>query len=98
MSLESVGIIEDVSYCADGKIALDTAFSHLEDALKRYNGSLLQPISAMLLDIQMPMKSGLQVVSEVDEFCARHSDKLIKPAIIYLSSYVSESIKAKIKK
>jgi len=98
LSLESVGIIDNVSYCADGKIALDTAISRFEEALKQYNGSPQQPISAMLLDIQMPMKSGLQVVSEVDAFCARQSGKLVKPVMIYLSSYVTEMVKTKIEK
>jgi len=30
----------------------------------------------MLLDIQMPMKSGLRVVEEVRTFCEENSDKL----------------------
>lgn len=50
----------------------------------------------MLLDIQMPMKSGLQVVSEVSKFCALHKDKLYEPIYIYCSAYVTQTFKDKI--
>ena len=50
----------------------------------------------MLLDIQMPMKSGLQVVSEVSKFCALHKDKLFEPIYIYHSAYVTQTFKDKI--
>ena len=97
VSLESVGI-ENAQYCADGEIALDVAFNFLKEAVGAYKGVKLKPISAMLLDIQMPMKSGLQVVSEVTKFCALHKEKLFEPIYIYHSAYVSQTFKDKIEK
>jgi CheY-like chemotaxis protein len=89
LNLESVGITRNVSYCSDGLIASNTAIDFLKEAKANFCEYKLRPISAMLLDIQMPMKSGLQVVEEVRTFCKENSDKLICPIFIFLSSYIT---------
>jgi len=69
LNLESIGITRNVSYCSDGLIASDTAIDLLKNAKANFTGRKLRPIAAMLLDIQMPMKSGLRVAEDVKTFC-----------------------------
>jgi len=85
-----------VSYCSDGLIASDTAIDLLKTARANFIGEKLRPIAAMLLDIQMPMKSGLRVVDEVRTFCEENSEKLHQPTFIFLSSYITADFKKKI--
>jgi len=96
LNLESIGITRNVSYCSDGLIASDTAIELLKAAKAKFSGEKLRPIAAMLLDIQMPMKSGLRVVEEVRAFCEENSDKLHQPTFIFLSSYITPDFKMKI--
>jgi hypothetical protein len=42
------------------------------------------------------MKSGLRVVEDVKMFCAEHSEELICPIFIFLSSYMTQDFKKKI--
>ena len=49
----------------------------IDDAIKAYNGQLLQPIALMLLDMQMQMKKGVDVVQTLKPIFESQKDCLI---------------------
>jgi len=50
----------------------------------------------MLLDQQMPMKSGVKVVLEVKKFYSLMQEKLILPKFVVVTDSVNESLKHRV--
>lgn len=62
--LGDIGVIEQCSFYTNGQEAIDSATSVVRTALDHYSSrgiakQELRPITAMLLDLQMPLKNGL---------------------------------------
>jgi hypothetical protein len=50
----------------------------------------------MLLDQQMPMKSGVKVVLEVKKFYSLMQEKLILPKFVVVTDSINESLKHRV--
>lgn len=59
--ITDLSLIEKTHFCMDGQEAIQS----VENLLKRPPPGVERPISIMLLDYQMPKKSGLDVVHAV---------------------------------
>lgn len=71
--MSELGVQQITSFCINGQEAIDTAKRILEQTLVDFEGHVrkLRPISFMLLDFQMPLKNGIQVLQEVLEIFNR---------------------------
>ena len=60
-NLEKIGVSQGVKFCFDGKEAVDEAMAVLNHALQQMKPGQkrIRPISAFLLDVQMPYKTGI---------------------------------------
>ena len=76
-----LSLSDRTTFCRDGQEAIDSAFAIVAN---RQAGEV-QPISLMILDFQMPKKTGLQVVSEVKLLFADLG--LTPPRIVFLTGY-----------
>ena len=72
MKINAVGINVNCEYCIDGQETLQVALDILEDTLKEQSNERVRPIAMMLLDLQMPFKSGIDVVKEMQKFYTLH--------------------------
>lgn len=55
-------------FCINGQVAINQIKEHLDNSLydsANDNLTSIKPISLLLLDFQMPIKNGIQVVQEV---------------------------------
>ena len=59
LTLKQIGIITNVKYCHDGASALEAALSIARDALSNFRNIRVRPIGLILVDFQMPMKTGV---------------------------------------
>lgn len=66
----------------------------------------LQPVGLMILDFQMPLKNGIQVVQELREFFKNTIDEvertipgiiLLEPEIVFLTAHASPIFKSHLK-
>jgi CheY-like chemotaxis protein len=64
---------------------------------------VVKPISIILLDLQMPRKSGIQVMTETKEFfrnlnnLADDGVEILEPRIVLLTSYLTPGLRQHIK-
>ena len=68
MNINNLGIDSKIEYCIDGRETLQVALEILEEALSAPPSGRVRPISLMLLDLQMPFKTGIEVVKEMRKF------------------------------
>ena len=89
LNLAEVGVKENVTYCSDGSIAIEAALGYLNlnSGLNEMNARPIRPVALMLLDFQMPMKTGLQVIEQIRSFCETHKDKIISPKFVILTAF-----------
>ena len=73
----------------------------VENALPGYKpDQVFKPIDFMLLDYQMPKKTGIQVVMEAREYfkkTAQTYDKLDEPVYVFLTAFATPSFKKHLK-
>jgi CheY-like chemotaxis protein len=93
INLAEVGVNENVTYCSDGSIAIAAALDFLRAGLNEWHDRPIRPITLMLLDFQMPMKTGLQVIEQVRNFCEAHQDKIISPKFVILTAFATKAFK-----
>ena len=93
LNLAEVGVKENVTYCSDGSIAIEAALGYLNAGLNKMNARPIRPVALMLLDFQMPMKTGLQVIEQIRSFCETHKDKIISPKFVILTAFASKTFK-----
>ena len=91
MNLESIGITENLCFCSDGQAAIEIALSLLNNAINEFKGKRLRPIRALLLDVQMPLKTGIQVVEAIKSYCTLQNGKVIEPKYIFLTAFISQN-------
>jgi len=60
----------DTKFCPDGQIAIDKTKKIVLDHVNNRTSEekILTPVSLMLLDFQMPVKNGIDVIKEVQKF------------------------------
>lgn len=66
--LEAFNLVERTLTAVNGQEAIDMAKKRLFEELEKEDrpaGAVLKPVSIMLLDLQMPIKNGVQVVQEL---------------------------------
>lgn len=63
----------------------------------------MKPISIILLDLQMPRKNGIQVITETKQFfrnlnnLADDGVEILEPTIVLLTSYLTPGLRQHIK-
>ncbi len=61
--IETLGLLESTIFSINGQQAIDSAKNELDKALFNLGSELKkQPVTLMLIDFQMPLKNGIQVV------------------------------------
>ena len=61
--IETLGLLESTIFSINGQQAIDSAKNELDKALHKLGSELnKQPVTLMLIDFQMPLKNGIQVV------------------------------------
>ena len=61
--IETLGLLEQTIFSINGQQAIDSAKNELDKALFNLGSELKkQPVTLMLIDFQMPLKNGIQVV------------------------------------
>jgi len=93
LNLSEVGITENVTYCSDGNIAVDVAMGLFQKAMVGNKTFPVKPIPLMLLDFQMPMKTGLQVIEHLRKFCEKNTSKIIEPKFVIVTAFVTPVFK-----
>ena len=64
-----MGIFDLTEFCIDGQKTIDLVKKQLDDALLNpKEGLVIKPIALILLDFQMPLKNGIQVVQEIRKY------------------------------
>ncbi len=97
--------IERCEFLCNGQEAINLAKQIFNDALQANetkNMSRIRPISLMLLDFQMPIKTGIDVVREIRQFLKIKNGNLDsltiqEPEFIILSSYNTAGFKNHLK-
>ena len=98
-----LGVNQMCTYCYDGQETIDKTFGHFMSRLEnKTNEERIQPVSFLLLDFQMPKKTGLEVFNEVKRFYEIqkeiHSDvEIIEPVYVFLTAYVTPIFKYHLK-
>jgi CheY-like chemotaxis protein len=87
LNFAEIGIVSKVKYCYDGQETIDIAIKINSEALTSGDQQPVQPISLMFLDFQMPMKTGLQVITEMRAFYGKHADRLIEPKYVIMTAF-----------
>ena len=72
MYIKALGIDSKCEYCIDGRETLQLAFKILEETLRAPCQDRVRPIAMMLLDLQMPYKSGIEILKEMKKFYTLH--------------------------
>lgn len=68
--LSDIGVINNCHFFTNGQETIDAAKNAIYIALELNDGkrTRLRPIVAILLDLQMPIKNGLEVIQETRQF------------------------------
>jgi CheY-like chemotaxis protein len=85
--LGDLNIHSECDFCIDGQLAIDCAKSLIDKACDENE---TRPICLMLLDLQMPNKNGIQVVTEVREYFklrVGEGFKLEEPEFVFLTAF-----------
>ena len=93
MNINAIGLDKKCEYCIDGRETLEVAKQILEEALLKPSDERVRPIAMMLLDLQMPYKSGIEVVKEIQKFYAKHKDRLVEPLYVFLTAFATPNFK-----
>ena len=93
MTIDRVGIDSKCEYCIDGRDTLQVALGILEEALQRPMFDRERPIALMLLDLQMPYMTGMEVVKEMQKFYSLHKDRLVEPMYVFLTAFTTPNFK-----
>lgn len=59
---KDLGLIEYCEFCTDGQMAINTVKRLIDEAVIEENVVDSNPISIMLVDFQMPLKNGMEVI------------------------------------
>lgn len=86
---------QNVTYCVNGQLAIDNVTLLLEHGIAQ---GVASPVALMVLDFQMPVKNGIQVVEEVKKL---YEDKqyenpglgLQLPKFVFLTAYRNKAFK-----
>ena len=84
-----MGLGKNCSYCLNGQQAINQASDILFAHLSSNPTEKSKPITSMLLDVQMPFKTGFQVVEEVRQLFKLHKEKVDPPDFMILSKLIS---------
>ena len=84
-----MGIGSNAHFCVNGQEAIDRATKILDEFLASRETKNRKPITAMLLDLQMPVKSGFQVVCEVRDLFEKHKERVDPPEFMIVSAFNS---------
>ena len=69
LTMHEIGLFRYCNFCKNGQAAIDTCKRLIKQALaKDARGFQVRPIRALLLDYEMPLKTGIQVVTEVRDY------------------------------
>ena len=75
----------------NGEEALQKSIAIIREALVNNDKEEIMPIGLMLLDFQMPLKNGIQVIEEIRIFINQQSKrskiKILEPNFVFLTSY-----------
>ena len=75
----------------NGEEALQKSIAIIREALANNEKEEIMPIGLMLLDFQMPLKNGIQVIEEIRIFINQQSKrskiKILEPNFVFLTSY-----------
>lgn len=83
-SLGTLQLIPQTIFCNNGQDAIESfkekVLSVVQEVARKHAGNCnvvkLKPVALMLLDLQMPIKNGIEVVNWINRFCqgiaARH--------------------------
>ena len=87
-----MGLESKSAFCIDGQDTIDQVVRILGEC----PAENLRPITLMLLDLQMPKKNGIQVVTEVRELYKQRATEcpgLRLPTFVFLTAYLSTGFK-----
>lgn len=104
--LSEIGKIDNCSFLVNGQEAIDKVQAEVKQAVaKRQIGEMpiIEPVVLLILDLQMPIKTGFQVVVEVKKFYVemqkKHSElTFIEPAFVFLTAFSSQALRMHLKK
>ena len=104
--LSEIGKIDLCSFLVNGQEAIEKVQAEVRTAVaNRQIGDvpIIEPVVLMLLDLQMPIKSGLQVVVEVKKFYQEMAKQFpdltfIEPNFVFLTAFSSQTLRMHLKK
>jgi DNA-binding NarL/FixJ family response regulator len=82
--------------CINGEQAIDTCIGMINDKLNepelKNEGSEVKPVSLCLLDFQMPLKNGIQVIEEIRSYIVLRQTKfpeilIQEPTFVILTAF-----------
>ena len=92
-------LIDLCDFCIDGEQIITSARATLQNCVNRMietNELIRQPISFILLDLQMPHKSGIEVIEEIRRLYSKlndtlqDGDKLNEPTFVITTNFKSK--------
>jgi CheY-like chemotaxis protein len=103
-SLDRLQLIPQSIFCNNGQQAIDSfkeiVFSVVKKVARTHAGKevTLKPVALMLLDLQMPMRNGIEVVNWIKTSCriiaATHAGiKIELPTFIIQTAYFTNSLR-----
>lgn len=92
--LSDLYIKGNFEYCSDGQMAIDTCRQLIEGAgPQTAEDGPGRPITAMILDQQMPVFTGLQVMQQVQALFKSRKD-LVCPLFFFSTAFATEEFRA----
>ncbi len=91
-----MGIFDLTEFCIDGQKTIDLVKKQLDDALLNpKEGLVINPIALILLDFQMPLKNGIQVVQEIRKYYSQKQIEtpnfsLESPVFVFLTAFKTQ--------
>jgi CheY-like chemotaxis protein len=96
---ETLRLVSDVTICINGQEAIDKCCNIINESLMEAiltEGATLKPISLCLLDFQMPIKNGIQVVKEVKAHIKSKNNQfphvnIEEPIFVFLTAFMTST-------
>ncbi len=91
---DKAGLGAFTEYCIDGNEAVEKTISLVNSALLKEKFFPIQPVSLLILDVNMPRKNGMQALEEIQNFYhylvipegVERNNYCLKPTVIMNSS------------
>ena len=96
-ALTDLGVADRAVFFSNGQQLVEYAQHLLDESLSQQHSephNPIQPISLVLLDVNMPILSGMETLVKLTEmFGDDDSNRILRPMICYLSQYDGTSMK-----